>query len=88
MAETIFRTEPTPFLAEWPAWHVERQPGMVTDPWVVHFRKQGKVRTLLDQSARWTPTGWDPKRWVPRSPTVPKWLIERVEAHMLQVEVA
>lgn len=37
MAETIFRTELSPFLAA-PIWHVERQPEGVTDPMVVRFR--------------------------------------------------
>lgn len=86
MAELIFRTEPGPFLAEYPAWRVERQPDGVTDPMVVRFRKVGKNGTLLDQNARWTPLGWDSKRWMPAAPRVPKWLIQKVEDHMRGVQ--
>ena len=85
MAELIYRTEPGPFQAEYPAWRVERQPDGCTDPMVVRFRKVGKNGTLLDQNARWTPQCWDSKRWLPAPPRVPKWLIEKVEAHMLGV---
>lgn len=63
-------------------WLVERQPGSVTDPMVVRFVKQGRIRKLLDQNARWTPTGWDESRWIPRPPIVPAALIAQVAAHM------
>jgi hypothetical protein len=73
MAEVILNDE---------TWLVERQPGAVTDPMVVRFRKSSRIRTLLDQNARWTPTGWDVKRWVPQSPIVPAWLLIVVDTHM------
>lgn len=85
MAETIFLTEQSPFLAA-PTWHVERQPEGVTDPMVVRFHKMGTHGTLLDQNARWTALGWDSKRWVPMAPRVPKWLLSKVEAHMQGVD--
>jgi hypothetical protein len=83
MAEIIFRTEIGPFIAP-PIWIVERQPEGVTDPMVVRFRKVGKQgNTLLDQNARWTPLGWDSKRWLPAAPKVPKWLLEKVMTHLI-----
>jgi hypothetical protein len=63
-------------------WRIERQPGRVTDPMVVQFVKYSAVRKLLDQSARWTGSGWDPQRWVPRVPIVPQTIIDHIEAHM------
>ena len=81
--EIIYRTdEPEWQVERQPEWQVERQPAGVTDPRVVRFRKVGKNRTLLDQNARWTPLGWDCKRWVPSSPKVPQWLLEKVVLHM------
>jgi len=83
MAEIIFRTETGPFVAP-PIWIVERQPEGVTDPMVVRFRKVGKHNnTLLDQNARWTPLGWDRRRWLPAAPKVPKWLLEKVVTHLI-----
>jgi hypothetical protein len=84
--EIIHENAPGPFIAEFPHWSVIRQPEGVTDPMVIRFRKVGQHRTLLDQCARWTPLGWDPGRWVPAPTKVPKWLCEKVTAHMLQVE--
>lgn len=78
MAELIYMAD---------RWRIERQPGSITDPMVVGFVKGSAVRKLLDQTARWTPTGWDPKRWVPKSPTVPQWLIQKVEDYMRQTEL-
>jgi hypothetical protein len=78
--EIIYRTDE-------PEWQVERQPAGVTDPMVVRFRKVGKNRTLLDQNARWTPLGWDCKRWVPSSPKVPQWLLEKVVLHMQTLDL-
>jgi hypothetical protein len=84
MAELIHRD--THDIAQFgPWWTVERQPGYVTDPMVVRFLKHNGKRKLLEQTARWTGAGWDPKRWTPRLPTVPQWLIEKVEDHMLGV---
>lgn len=67
-------------------WLIERQPESITDSMVVRFVKGGAVRKLLDQNARWTPTGWDPKRWVPRVPIVPKTILDLVEGHMRQLQ--
>ena len=63
-------------------WCIERQPEGVTDPMVVSFRKWNGSRSLLNRSARWTGTGWDPTRWHPRPPTVPAFLIDKIERHM------
>ena len=49
---------------------------------VVQFVKYSAVRKLLDQNARWTGSGWDPQRWVPRVPIVPREILDRIEAHM------
>ena len=49
---------------------------------LVRFVKHSAVRKLLDQTARWTPTGWDQTRWAPRVPIVPKTILDLVEAHM------
>ena len=65
-----------------PWWTVERQPGFTTDPMVVRFLKHNGSRKLLDQTARWTGDGWDPKRWAPAHPQVPKTLLDIVERHM------
>jgi hypothetical protein len=87
MAEIIYEHDPASGV-RFPAWYVVRQPEGVTDPMVVNFRKQGERSTRLNQNARWTPLGWDPKRWQPdRSPHVPRWLLEHVVEHLLQLEV-
>lgn len=67
-------------------WLIERQPGSITDPMVVQFVKRSTMRKLLDQTARWTPEGWDPQRWVPRVPIVPQAILDLVEAHMRSVQ--
>lgn len=63
-------------------WQIERQPGGVTDPMVVRFVKEGRFRRLLDQTARWTPTGWDPHRWMPQPPIVPAAIVAQVAGYM------
>lgn len=80
--ERIHSHEAGPYLAEFPSWTVTRQPEGCTDPMVVSFVKRGRNGKLLDQSARWTRIGWDLRRWVPRPPQVPKWLIRKVEDRM------
>lgn len=80
MAETIHAS--THDISEGPCWRVERQPEGTTDPRLVSFVKQGRHGKLLDQVARWAPDGWDTKRWVPRPPQTPKWLLQKVEGHM------
>jgi hypothetical protein len=64
---------------------IERQPGYVTDPMVVSFRKWNGRRSLLNQTARWTGTGWDPKRWTPKPPIIPAHVLDLVERRMRQV---
>lgn len=45
----------------------------------------GIMATRLDQVAQWLPEGrWAAGRWRPDPPTVPKWLIARVEAVLQQ----
>ena len=73
MADVIYKAD---------RWLIQRQPGSITDPMVVQFVKYSAVRKLLDQGARWTGNGWDPQRWVPRVPIVPRALLDLVEAHM------
>lgn len=73
MAEVIYMAD---------RWRIERQPGSITDPIVVQFVKRSAVRKLLDQNAQWAGDGWDPQRWVPRVPIVPKTILDLVEQHM------
>lgn len=80
MAETIHTS--THDINDGPTWHIERQPQGTTDPGLVSFVKQSRHGKLLDQVARWGPDGWDTKRWVPRPPQAPKWLLQKVEGHM------
>lgn len=87
MASEIIHRHVGPFPDGSPYWQVERQPEGVTDPMVVRFRKVGKNGTLLVQNARWTPLGWDSKRWVPTAPRVPKWLLSKVVLHMQTLEL-
>ena len=61
---------------------ITRQPGMVIDSMVVSFRKWNGPRTLLNQTARWTGTGWDLTRWVPKPPIIPAHVIALVERRM------
>lgn len=78
MGETIIKIR----MKTGSSWTVERQPAGIKDPMVVRFACWTPKRCRLDQTARWTPTDWDPDRWVPRPPVVPKAIIEKVEAHM------
>lgn len=67
-------------------WRVELLDAPDKLPGLVRFYKANGQRKLLDQTACWKPTlrGWDRSRWFPKAPWVPKWLIQKVEAHMLQ----
>lgn len=78
MSEVIYQS-PTGVT---PRWCIERQPAPITDPMVVEFRKWNRSRSLLNQNARWTATGWDPKRWTPKMPVVPIAIMNLVERHM------
>jgi hypothetical protein len=49
------------------------------------------VRECLSRGAAealWDPIAsrWSANRWVPKHPTVPKWLLAKVEAHMQKVK--
>ena len=81
MAHTIHQdNDPEVF----PRWTITRHPAGTIDPLLVRFRKCSRMRTLLDQVARWDAAadGWDPSRWVPRFPIVPQDLLDLVEQHM------
>jgi hypothetical protein len=86
MAEVIFHSEHG--TATGPVWVVTRQPGETTNPYLVEFVKRGRNGKLLQQTAEWhwIANRWCEHRWFPKLPTVPKWLIARVEAHMRQVK--
>ena len=70
-----------------PRWTVTQDPTMAGRPDLVSFRKMAKTRKRLDQVACWDGRGWDPDRWVPTYPQVPRTLLAIVERHMKQ-EVA
>jgi hypothetical protein len=54
-------------------------------PGLIRFQKSTSKAKQLDQVAQWLPDGrWAVGRWQPRPPMVPKWLVERVEAALLQ----
>jgi hypothetical protein len=68
-------------------WRVELldEPGRL--PGLVRFRKRTRMATRLYQVAQWLPEGrWAAGRWRPDPPTVPKWLIARVEAALQQAQ--
>lgn len=65
-----------------PRWRVEVDPTMAARLDLVRFIKYSAARKLLDQIARWDGGGWDPERWAPKHPQVPKTLLAIVEAHM------
>lgn len=59
------------------------EPGRL--PGLIRFHMQTRTATRLDQVAQWLPEGrWAVGRWRPAPPIVPKWLIARVEAALLQ----
>jgi hypothetical protein len=79
MAHTIHQdNDPEAF----PRWTITRH--LTSSALLVRFRKCSRMRTLLDQVARWDAAadGWDPSRWVPRFPIVPRDLLDLVEQHM------
>jgi hypothetical protein len=85
MTQLIFTSDHSP--ADGPTWTVTQQPGQTTSPHLVEFVKRGRASRLLDQVALWDPIArqWSANRWVPKPPTVPKWLLAKVEAHMQRV---
>jgi len=62
-------------------WAIIRHPEGTTDPRLVSFVKHGRNGKLLDQVARWGPDGWDLSRWVPKSPQIPQWILQKI-THM------
>ena len=69
-------------------WTITQDPIFSRNPNLVRFHRQSRTRTLLDQIAEWDPhaQAWVSSRWVPRSPKVPLALINRVVAHMREVQ--
>lgn len=66
-------------------WVIIRHPEGTTDPRLVSFVKHGRNGKLLDQVARWGPDGWDLSRWVPKSPQIPQWILQKITTHMQRV---
>lgn len=73
MSNVIFKSD---------RWLIIQDPMDYGHPELVRFVKHSAVRKLLDQTARWTPVGWDQTRWAPRAPIVPQTILSLVEAHM------
>lgn len=78
-------------------WLVEQDPTRAGHDRLVRFVRRTSQRKTLDQIAEWLPRDpaavsrggvWNHRRWVPKSPTVPQWLLQEVETHMRQLEVA
>lgn len=66
-------------------WKVELLEGPGLLPGLVQFTMHTRTAKRLDQTAQWLPEGrWAVGRWRPAPPIVPKWLIARVEAALLQ----
>ena len=65
-------------------WIVNQDPDQSGNSNLVRFYRNNGKRILLDRIARWNPDAqvWDTRRWVPRSPKVPLWLITWVVAYM------
>jgi hypothetical protein len=72
MTKDLYRTMP---------WHIIQQPDGTTDPGLVRFVKYKANGKALDQVARWTQRGWDPRRWQPAR--VPAAVLKSVETQML-----
>lgn len=85
MADTLYKSPYTGAEQTQAVLCIERQPGTVTDPMVVSFRKWNRSRSLLNQTARWTGDGWDPKRWVPKPPIIPAQVLALVERKMQEM---
>lgn len=82
---TVIIDEPNCGTASNNHWKVELldEPGRM--PGLIRFHMQTRTATRLDQVAQWLPEGrWAVGRWMPKPAIVPKWLIARVEAAMLQ----
>lgn len=82
---TVILDEPNTGTASNNHWRVTLldEPGRM--PGLVRFHMQTRTSKRLDQVAQWLPEGrWAVGRWRPAPPIVPKWLIARVEAALLQ----
>lgn len=93
MTNIIYRSEPHP--SGGPEWIVEQDPLISGNPRLVRFLRRTSKRKLLDQIAEWLPRDpaavtragvWNHRRWVPKSPTVPQFLIQKVEDHMRRLQ--
>jgi hypothetical protein len=65
-------------------WLIIQDPTDRRNPNLVRFHRSNGQRKLLDQIAEWDPhaQAWVLSRWLPKPPSVPQWLIEKVVAHM------
>jgi hypothetical protein len=65
-------------------WLIVQDPTDRHNPNLVRFHRSNGPRNLLDQIAEWDPhaQAWTCRRWVPRHPKVPQFLIDKVVAHM------
>jgi hypothetical protein len=67
-------------------WTVTQDPTMAGRPDLVRFHRNNGQRKLLDQVAQWNGIAWAVHRWMPKLPTVPQWLIDKVVAHLREVQ--
>ncbi len=65
-------------------WLIVQDPADCQNLNLVRFYRGNGTRNLLDQTAEWDPhaQAWTCRRWVPRHPKVPQFLIDKVVAHM------
>jgi len=68
-------------------WTVIQSPLCTNNPNLIQFYRYNEKRKLLDRDAEWDPEAqaWVSRRWVPKPPKVPQWLIDKVVAHMREV---
>ena len=79
---TIFRS--THSALDDPTWHVTYAHPELCNPWVVRFVKMGRNGCLLRSYGEWTGDSWSPRRWMPKQPVVPRWLLQKVEDTLRQ----
>ena len=65
-------------------WTITQDPVFNRNYNLVRFYRSNAQRKLLDQIAEWDPNAqaWSHRRWVPRRPTVPQVLLDKIVAHM------
>lgn len=80
MTSILFRTDP----GTYPSWDIYCWPAPYANKLLVRFCKRSKQRKMLDQVAAWN-GAWDLYRWVPHSPTVPRFLIEKVKQQLREM---